>query len=177
MAHDEITSDTYGRELVFARISKRQSRLSGDDTGHKAPSYSTTYIQQYKFIRLESRANYEPLIMALKGLQLAYNPGDYITSAQLNSSRRLRHQYEELMEWSTNPTQISRRTRGRFLDAIRKGLMDESHGKPFHKLHYIDWALGAVDIQLRLFNQKIQNPLPESEKIGFKIIGGRRTVI
>lgn len=158
MAHDEIEQNTYGEELVFARMSKRKSHLVGDEVGEIPPAHATTYIQQYKFIRLEERANYEPLIMALKGLQLAYNPGDYLTTAQLSSSRRLRHQYEQLKEWSAGPTEISRRTMGRFLQAIQKGLMDEGHHQPAHKLHYIDWALSAIDIQLRLFNKQIRKP-------------------
>jgi hypothetical protein len=158
MAHDEIKQNAYGEELVFSRVSKRKSHLVGDDVGEKPPAHATSNVQQYKFIRLEERANYEPLIMALKGLQLAYNPGDYLTAAQLSSSRRLRHQYEKLKEWSANPAEISRRTQGRFLQAIRKGLMDEANRKPFHKLHYIDWALGAIDIQIRLFNKQIRKP-------------------
>jgi len=157
MSHDEIKQSTYGDELVFARMSKRKSYMASDEIGSTAPPYGTTYVQQYKFIRLEERANYEPLIMALKGIQLAYNPSDYITAAQMNESRRLRHQYKELKEWADNPTEISRRTMGRFLQAIQKGLMDEANGKPYHKLHYIDWALGAIDIQLRLFNKQIRN--------------------
>lgn len=157
MSHDEIKQSTYGDELVFARMSKRRSYMASDEIGSKTPPYGTTYVQQYKFIRLEERANYEPLIMALKGIQLAYNPSDYITAAQMNESNRLRHQYQELKEWADNPTEISRRTMGRFLQAIQKGLMDEGHGKPYHKLHYIDWALGAIDIQLRLFNKQIRN--------------------
>jgi len=158
MAHEEIRQNTYGEELVFARVSKRKSHLVGDEVGEIPPAHATTYIQQYKFIRLEERANYEPLIMALKGLQLAYNPGDYITAAQFASSRRLRHQYEQLKEWSANPAEISRRTMGRFLQAIRKGLMDEGYHQPIHKLHYIDWALEAIDLQLRLFNKQIRKP-------------------
>jgi hypothetical protein len=131
--------------------------MASDEIGSKAPPYGTTYVQQYKFVRLEERANYEPLIMALKGIQLAYNPSDYITAAQMNESSRLRQQYKELKEWADNPTEISRSTMGRFLQAIQKGLMDEGNGKPYHKLHYIDWALGAIDIQLRLFNKQIRN--------------------
>ncbi len=158
MAHDEIAQTIYGEELVFSRLSKRKSHLLGDDVGEKSPAHATTYVQQYKFVRLEERANYEPLIMALKGLQLAYNPADYLTAAQLSSSRRLRRQYEQLKEWSANPTEISRRTMGRFLQAIHKGLMNEGNRQPFHQLHYIDWALGAIDIQLRLFNKQIRKP-------------------
>jgi hypothetical protein len=156
MAHDEIRQDRYGEELTFSRVSKRKFHLAGDEIASRSPSYATTYVQQYKFIRLEERANYEPLIMALKGLQITYNPGDYLTAAQLAGSRKLRIQYQRLKDWSANPTEISRRTMGRFLDAVRSGLMNEAHHRPSHRLHYIDWALGAIDIQLRLYNKQLQ---------------------
>ncbi len=156
VAQEEIQQDIYGQELVFARRSKRSFHMVGEHTEDRLGNHSISHVQQYKFIRLERRANYEPLIMALKGLQIAVNPGDYMTAAQLSSSKALRNQYQRLKEWSSNPTQISRRTRGRFLDTVKIGLMDEANHKPAHKLHYIDWALGAIDIQLRLFNKEIE---------------------
>jgi hypothetical protein len=107
-------------------------------------------------MRLDSRANYEPLILALKGLQIALNPGNYLTAEQLSTSRRLKNEYQELREWAASPEPISRRTKGRFLDAIYDGLMNEAHRRPYHKLHYIDWALGAIDMQIRMFNKKLE---------------------
>ncbi len=157
MQHDEMKQHDQGEELVFSRISKRRSRMRTDEIGEKSAMFAAKYVQQYKFIRLDLRANYEPLIIALKGLQIAYNPDDYLTAAQLASSPRLRRQYGELKEWSANPTEISRSTRSRFLNMIEKGLLDEAHHQPSHKLHYIDWALGAIDIQLRLFNKHLQD--------------------
>ncbi len=167
MQHDEIEQNIYGQELVFARRSKRKFHFSADDLlAGRPPSYATTYVQQYKFIRLDNRANFEPLIMALKGLQLRYQPADYLTAAQLAQNPSLRSQYRKLKEWSRNPIAISPRTIGRFLDAIRKGLMGERHGKPAHKLHYIDWAIGAIDIQLRLFNKAVESqPRQNTESI------------
>jgi hypothetical protein len=119
------------------------------------------FIHQYKFIRLEKRANYEPLIMALKGLQIAMNPADYLTADQLEASRRLRNEYEELKQWAANPIPIARTTKRRFLNNIYDGLMHEARQKPYHKLHYIDWAMGAIDLQIRLFNQRIEKGEPQ----------------
>lgn len=169
VAHDEIRQNVCGEEFVFARRSLRHAFMPPDEFT-KSPTHMVTSVQQYKFIRLERRANYEPLIMALKGLQLAYNPGDYLTAAQLAQSRRLRRQYEQIKQWCFDPTPLSRRTRSRFLDAVRKGLMDEAHHRPAHKLHYIDWAIGAIDVQLRLFNKELERgemigpPAPESAR-------------
>jgi hypothetical protein len=154
MGHDEITS---GEELVFARTSQRQWFVGTDNVGDKTPLSATTYTQQYKFIRLEQRANYEPLIMCLKGLQLAYNPADYLTAEQLRGSAKLRREYEELKAWAENPAEISTKIIKSFLKTVCEGLMNEAHHKPSHKLHYIDWALGAIDMRLRTFNEQLSH--------------------
>jgi len=125
--------------------------------GDKTPSSVTACTQQYKFIRLEQRANYEPLIMCLKGLQLAYNPADYLTAEQLKNSAKLRREYEELKTWASNPTEISPKIIKSFLEMVREGLMNEAHYRPSHKLHYIEWALGAIDVRLRTFNEQISH--------------------
>jgi hypothetical protein len=143
-------------ELVFARTSKRRWYLGEDAIANKPPAQATTYVQQYKYIRLEARANYEPLILCLKGLQLAYNPADYLTIEQLRSSRKLQEQYERLKKWAIEPTEISPQTISRFVNTVQNGLMNERHRRPAHELHYIDWALGAIDVQLRMFNKQLR---------------------
>jgi hypothetical protein len=143
-------------ELVFARTSKRRWYLGEDAIANKPPAQATTYVQQYKFIRLEARANYEPLILCLKGLQLAYNPADYLTVEQLRSSRRLQQQYERLKKWAAEPTEINPQTISRFVKTVQSGLMNEGLRRPAHELHYIDWALGAINVQLRMFNKQLR---------------------
>jgi len=145
-----------GEELVFARTSKRGWYLGDDEIADKSPVQATSYVQQYKFIRLEKRANYEPLILCLKGLQLAYNPADYLTTEQLTANRRLQHDYEELKKWAAEPTEISRQIISRFMHTVQEGLINEAYRRPVHKLHYIDWALSAIDVQLRMFNKQLK---------------------
>ena len=156
MGYDEIKQYEYGEELVFARTSKRRWYLGGDDIANKPPAQATTHVQQYKFIRLEKRANYEPLIMCLKGLQLSYNPADYLTADQFKNNPRLQQQYEELKKWAVEPTEISHQMISRFVRAVQDGLMKEGHHRPAHKLHYIDWILSAIDVQLRMFNKQLR---------------------
>ncbi len=156
MSYDEITQHDYGEELVFARTSKRRWYLGEDEIADKPPAQATTYVQQYKFVRLDSQANYEPLILCIKGLQIAYNPADYLTAEQLQTSKKLQKEYEELKKWALEPTEISNQTINSFVETIRTGLMNEGHRQPAHKLHYIDWALSAVDVQLRMFNKQLE---------------------
>jgi len=162
LGYDEITQYNHQSsiinhqfpELVFARTSRRQWYLGEDEIGDRAPRHATKYVQQYKFIRLDRRANYEPLILCLKGLQSAYNPADYLTAEQLAASKKLRGQYNELKKWGTDPTPISWRTISGFLNIVRLGLMTEFVHRPAHKLHYIDWAISSIDVQLRMFNKQ-----------------------
>lgn len=153
MGYDEII---HGEELVFARTSKRNWYLGKDDIAEKIPAQATTHIQQYKFIRLEERASYEPLILCLKGLQIAYNPADYITAEQLRESTKLREEYEELKKWAVAPNEISLQTITRFLSVMQQGLMTENRKNPVHKLHYIDWAVSAIETRLRMFNKHLK---------------------
>ena len=160
MGYDEITQHDYGEELVFTRTSKRRWYLGEDDIADKPPIQATTHVQQYKFIRLEQRANYEPLIMCLKGLQLQYNPDDYLSAEQLKASRKLQKEYEQLKTWAAEPNEISPQVIGSFLKTIRNGLMNEGHRRPAHKLHYINWALSAIKAQLHEFNKNIKEDNP-----------------
>ena len=162
MGYDEITQYGYGEELVFARTSKRKWYLGGDDIANRPPAQATTHVQQYKFIRLEKNANYEPLIMCLKGLQLAYNPADYLSAEQLKNSKKLRREYEDLKKWAADPTPIGHKTISKFLNTVHDGLMNEAHRRPAHKLHYIDWALNAIDARLRKFNRQLKKSLQHS---------------
>jgi hypothetical protein len=160
MGNDEIIQYEHGEELVFARTSKRQWYLGPDEIADKAPAQAAAYVQQYKFIRLEKGVNYEPLIMCLKGLQLGYNPAEYLTADQLKGSSELQQQYQELKQWSMQPSQISRYAIRRFIKTVQDGLMNEGHERPAYQLHYIDWILSAIDTQLSAFNKilkKTQN--------------------
>ncbi len=156
MGYDEIKQYEYGEELVFARTSKRKWYLGGDDIANKLPAQAITYVQQYKFIRLEEKANYEPLIMCLKALQLSYNPADYLTAEQLKNNPRLQEQYDVLKTWAAEPMEINQETIEQFTGIIRAGLMNEGHRKPAHTLHYINWILTTIESRLRAFNKQLR---------------------
>lgn len=162
MGYDEIKQYGFGEELVFARTSKRRWYMGDDEIAEKVPAQASAHVQQYKFIRLEKRANYEPLILCLKGLQLAYNPGDYLSADQLNADAKLRREYEELKNWAAEPAEISQQIISEFIKIVQQGLMNEAHRRPAHKLHYVDWALAAIDVQLRMFNKQVKESLGAS---------------
>jgi hypothetical protein len=159
MARGEIMQKTSGEEFVFARTSRRNWYLGDDELADRPPAQATTHVQQYKFIRLDRQAPYEPLILCLKGLQLAYNPGDYLFAEQMQQNPRLYRHYQELKKWANRPTPIGARTIQRLVDAVRRGLMMEGHHRPVHSLHYIEWVLHAIEAQLEAFNEQVAQQL------------------
>ncbi len=91
-----------------------------------------------------------------RGAGLLAVPWGELSVEQLKNSAKLRRQYEDLKKWGAEPTPISHQTIKKFLDTVRDGLMHEAHRRPAHKLHYIDWALNAIDVQLRMFNKQLK---------------------
>lgn len=162
IGYKEIIQRDNGEELVFARTSKRRWYLGADDIADKPPVQATTFVQQYKFIRLDSQTNFEPLILCLKGLQLSFNPGEYLTAEQLKRSKKLRQDYEDLKKWALEPAEIDTQIIGKFIDTVKDGLVNERHHRPAHQLHYIDWALNAIDANLQMFNKRIKKSLGAS---------------
>jgi gamma-glutamylcyclotransferase (GGCT)/AIG2-like uncharacterized protein YtfP len=153
----EIISKRDSEGLAFSLTGKRKWYLGDNELGGRVPSHAINQVYQYKFIRLDVRANYEPLILCLKGIQIAYNPADYITAEQLRESPELMDELIQLKEWAANPKPISPKTINKFIETVRLGLMTESRGKAVHKLHYIEWAINSTNVQLRLFNKILSN--------------------
>jgi len=164
MGDDEITLSGADEELVFARTSKRKWHLGDDQIAGTTPAQAITHVQQYKFIRLKEDENYEPLIMCLKGLQMAYNPADYLTAEQLAASPRLRRDYEKLKKWAAEPTMISPQAIDGFLSTVQYGLMNEGHNAPAHRLHYIDWAMNTIKTQLATLNAMLTTTTISSDE-------------
>ena len=80
-----------------------------------------------------------------------------LSAEQLRANRKLRQQYEQLKQWAAEPAEISHQTISEFIRTVQDGLMNERHHRPAHKLHYIDWAISAIDVQLRMFNQQLRS--------------------
>lgn len=156
MEHDEIIRYRPQEEMVFTQTSKRRWRLDDPYLEEGRCASEPAYVQQYKFIRLDPQANYEPLILALKGLQLSINPGDYLTAEQMAASPNLRQDYADLKAWAACPEPIDSATKEAFLGAVYEGLMHERHQRPYHKQHYIEWAMESIDQQLRQFNEQVE---------------------
>ncbi len=147
---EEIIGQDPNPHMLFSDIRKRYSRNEESQGVSRRPT--GRYVQQFRFLRLSPDINYEPVIMGLKGIQLALSPGNFLTSSQWEKSPKHRRLYEDLMAWGIAPTPIPREEIESFLAHVQDGLMTEHRHKPAHNPAYIAWAVNHLRQMLGTFN-------------------------
>ncbi|MBD3306484.1 hypothetical protein GF339_08780 [candidate division KSB3 bacterium] len=142
--HDIIRE---GNNVHFSRFNRH----------HKDPEdMSWSFVVEYQFPRLLFDYDYQPLIMALKGLQLAANPYP-LKNVQDCPYEDLHREIETfLIQWATHPTPISAHTLEAFLAVIEHGLDKEAAVVGSKQWRYAQRILGRIEEQLKRRNQRIQ---------------------
>ena len=163
---DEILAGPPNPHLLFSEISLRHSSEIDEfypavRTGRTGRA-GGTYVQQFKFMRLASDLNYEPIAMALKGIQIRMCPGSFMTTAQYQRGSRSRAVYHELMEWGNSPESLSQVEIDSFLSAVDEGLATERFGKPIHSGQYVAWAIEQLRSMLKAFNMLVNRKKREN---------------
>lgn len=152
LAGDEILRTDPQPHLLFSDISKRYSRQPDSYLPAGGEDDAGLYVQQFRFLRLSPELNYEPIIMALKGIQMKLRPGSFLTPHQYERSRRHRKLFEDILEWGQAPTAISADEVERFLAEVHDGLMMEKKSQPVHTPAYIAWSMSQLAESIRRFN-------------------------
>jgi len=152
---NEIICAKRGMHMLFADTSRRRSKTE------QGPPLATTtgrgkWVQQFKFLRLSRNINYEPIIAALKGLQIHFKPGSFLTASQYESNPRLREIFEELIRWGKSPTPLGNDEINLFLTSVHDGLMSEYRGQPAHTHAYINYCMALLELSLNHFNNIIR---------------------
>jgi hypothetical protein len=161
LATDEIIGCAPGgAHMLFSEIRKRYSQASDELYPATTGQRTGTYVQQFRFLRLSAELNYEPIVMALKGIQISQRPGSFLTAQQYNESPRHRERFEQLIEWGAHPGPVTESEADVFLTAVHKGLMQEKRGRPAHSEAYIAWAISELREQLLEFNRKLSEARP-----------------
>jgi len=160
LVSDEIIRREPSASLLFSEVSLRHSHEAEDLPAALCASRAGRYIQQFKFMRLTPKLNYEPIAMALKGLQLALGPGTFMTAAQYESKRKHRKTFEELAAWGADPNPIPMDEMEAFLTAVHQGLMNEYRGHSAHNDAYIAWSLSQLRDMIRGFNALVSPATP-----------------
>lgn len=148
----EIVCAKTGMHMLFSDTSRRRSVEETAGTP-AAPPGRGRWVQQFKFLRLARDINYEPIIVALKGLQVHFKPGSFLTASQYQSNPALRELFEELLRWGQNVEPLGAEEIEQFLSGARDGLMHERRGQPVHNRAYINYCLSNLRATLKKFNE------------------------
>ena len=128
-------------ELVHKRFSRVNThtpfREDFEEYYYDTPSENEIEVMEYQFPRLSLHRSYEPLIMALKGFQIAKNPRP--VNLDVPNS-----EIEQLMSWAAAPTPVPASSISDFLAAVETGLNKEADGEPAHSEQYIEECLALV---------------------------------
>lgn len=146
----EIVTRGQAPAMLFSAIARRRSE--GGEDGYDPDARRGPLVQQFKFLRLAPRINYEPVAVALKGLQIRYGPGNFLTAGQYRRSASLRQLWHDLLDWGDAPTPLPAAEIDDFLAAVHDGLARERHGQPAHGEAYIGFCLDHLRTELERFN-------------------------
>ncbi len=146
---EEIIRKKPFMQMLFSETSRRRSAAGDPDV----PSSRGPWVQQFKFLRLHPQINYEPIIAALKGLQVHFKPGSFLTGSQYETNPSLRELFEELVRWGRSAGPLARSEIEEFLEAVQEGLAREHRRRPAHSLAYIAYCLSGLRARLNEFNE------------------------
>ena len=149
---EEIIRKKPDMQMLFAETSRRRSV----EEDAEVPAARGRWVQQFKFLRLSPAVNYEPIIMALKGLQIHFKPGSFLTAPQYRTRPALAELFKELVRWGGRATPLGDGTIEEFLAAVHEGLMREHRGQPAHKAAYIAYCLARLRDELNRFNDFVR---------------------
>ncbi len=139
----------YNREIVdehgFVRFSLENIHCHDRERQHK------TTVVEYQFSRLYVEHNYQPLIMALKGYQLAMNPRPLCPADDIEKTGR--YEMEHLKFWAEHPYPLQESKINEFLEIVEHGLMTENEDAPAHKLTYIRKNISDMTRQMKAKNK------------------------
>lgn len=143
----------YNREIID---SNNMLHFSSENVHYQdtEKQLSKTVIE-FQFPRLYLDFNYEPLIMALKGYQLAQNPRPLISA--LNPEKNAVDEMEALRQWAQTPYPLSEGDIDEFIEMITDGLMAERDGEPAHKITYIRKNIAMVSARIKAKNKFVES--------------------
>ena len=154
LAGEEIIRIKPAKHMLFSQTSRRRAA----DEDADLPASRGRWVQQFKFLRLSPEINYEPIIVALKGLQVFYKPGSFLTGAQFRRQDAMREMFEGLLAWGNAAEPLGESEIELFLEAVREGVMHEHRGGPGHTSAYVAYCLARLREGLAAFNALFPHP-------------------
>jgi len=141
----EIYSQYTG--LIFSRLNHHK-RYSDDP--HPQP------VVEFQFPRLFLEHNYEALIMALKGFQLATNPIPFTVAEDSPYYDYHREIAEIMIEWAHAPYAITGGDIASFMETVSRGLAYENRTLKGHNVRYLNDITEKIEDNLVRYNNYLK---------------------
>ncbi len=142
----------YNKEIIdndgLLHFSSENIHYQDPDKLHKKT------VIEFQFPRLYVDFNYEPLILALKGYQLAKNPRPLCSSE--SPDKVAWYEMEALTKWAESPYPVSEDDISDFIDTVTRGLMTEHEGHPAHKITYIRKNIAMISARIKAKNKFVE---------------------
>jgi hypothetical protein len=133
--------------LYFSRLNKHHKNPDDDDW---------TSVVEYQFPRSSFGFDYQPLILALKGLQIEANPYPLRDFPHCSYEQEHREYESMLTQWAAEPKPVSQQAIQAFLALVQQGLTKEIERIGAYYTPYVDYMMTKIEEQLTLRNKRIQ---------------------
>jgi len=142
--HEEISHPQAG--LCLSRLNRH----------HKNPDdHQWSSVVEFQFPRLRADYDYQPLIMALKGIQTSANPYPLKGIKNCPDPKYFEELEKAVKQWATSPAPVPQASLDSFLGLVAQGLAEEARqvGGKYHG--YARSMLDEIEKQLRERNHMI----------------------
>ncbi len=112
-------------------------------------------VVEFGFPRLRSDCDYEPLILALRGMQWESNPAPLVSGAEAEQAEWRAELATLLAGWAADPYPLGEADISGFLKRVEAGLAHEAEEAVGHPREYITRQLGQIEAQLRRANSLV----------------------
>jgi gamma-glutamylcyclotransferase (GGCT)/AIG2-like uncharacterized protein YtfP len=152
-------------EIIYPKVGLYFSRLNRH---HKNPDDdSWTYVVEYQFPRLYFEYDYQPLIMAIKGFQIAANPYPFKDCKECPYEGYHAELERFLKKWASRPTSLPASSIEAFLSLVEEGLWQEAQKTSPKYKNYVNEMVDKIEKQIIRRNKRIRHYYDRKQKIPY----------
>ncbi len=146
-------------EITHPEVGVCLSRLNRHHQNPSERKWSS--VVEFQFPRLTAGRDYQPLIMALKGFQIAANPYPFKGVKECPFQALYEEIEQSLVDWAAQPMPVSASSLNAFIDLVEKGLKEEALKCGAEYDAYCRLMLGRIETELQEINQRIIDHQPK----------------
>ncbi len=117
-------------------------------------------VVEFLFPRLRAHQDYEPLLLALKGIQWQSNPAPLVARQDTPPAQWQSDVADLLTRWAATPYPLATQDISAFLSRVEAGLAREAQEAVGHRQDYVAQQLAGIESQLNQANNLVASHQP-----------------